>query len=165
MGSARFASGLAFAGFAFDGGLGRRVVALLGDADDVEHAIDSPVPIKVEAMPDRRTVTFARRQRNCTGAAPARELRFAIGPCRVADFADQRRGGDWFDTGFVARRRAVGVEQCVELGFELADLTAPRAVLVDEREQPSEPIGARERTHDVMVECWRRRNRDSIFPS
>ena len=164
MGSARFASGLAFAGFAFDGGLGRRVVALLGDADDVEHAIDSPVPIKVEAMPDRRTVTFARRQRNCTGAAPARELRSRSDPVgsptsqiSVAAAIGPMPGS--------SRGVVPWASSSVSSGFELADLTAPRAVLVDEREQPSEPIGARERTHGVMVECWRRRNRDSIFPS
>ena len=127
MGPARFASGLAFADLAFDVGRGRLMVALLGDAGDVEHAVDAPVAAEVEAVPDRRAVAFAGRQGDCAGAAPARELRLAIEACRVADFADQRRGGDWSDAGFVAQRGAVLVEQCVEFGFEAADLTSPYA--------------------------------------
>lgn len=53
MGSAGFASGLAFGDLAFDVCLGRLVVALLGDAGDVEHAFDAPVPTKVDAVPAR----------------------------------------------------------------------------------------------------------------
>ena len=50
MGSSRFAAGLAFGALAFDVGLGRLAVALLGDARDVEHAVDAPVTAEVEPV-------------------------------------------------------------------------------------------------------------------
>ena len=60
VGSARFAPGLAFGDFAVDAAAGLVDVALLGDAGDVEHAVDPPVAAEVEAMPDGLTVAFTR---------------------------------------------------------------------------------------------------------
>jgi hypothetical protein len=133
---------VAFGDLAFDVGLGGLVVALLGDAGDVEHAVDAPVPAVVEAVSDWLTGAFAGGQGDCAGAAPPSELRLAIEPCRVTDLADECRRGDGSDAGFVAQRGAVFVEQRVKLGFEAADLTSPDAVLVDEHDQPLEPIDA-----------------------
>jgi len=50
VGSAGFAAGLALADLAGDIGAGVVVVALLGDAGDVEHAVDSPVAAEVEPV-------------------------------------------------------------------------------------------------------------------
>src|SRR3954453_20978986 len=52
VGAAGLASGLAFAEFPVDVHAGIIDIAMLGDADDVEHAVDSPVAAEVESMPD-----------------------------------------------------------------------------------------------------------------
>ncbi len=76
------------------------------------------------------------------GAAPAGELGFAVEAGRVADLAQQGRGGDGADAWFVAQGGAVLVEQLVDEPFETADLAASCAVLVDECLQPGEPMAA-----------------------
>ncbi len=60
MGSAGFAAGLAFAEFAFEVGPSVVVVAVLSDAGDVEHAVDSSVAAEIESMLDRSPVAFTR---------------------------------------------------------------------------------------------------------
>ena len=56
--SAGFASGLAFTDFAVDVVTGLVEVALLGDAGDVEHAVDPPIAAEVEAVFVGLTVAF-----------------------------------------------------------------------------------------------------------
>ena len=59
MGSASFSPGFTFADFAVDVEAGLDDVALLGDAGDVEHAVDPPVAAEVEAVFDGLAVAFA----------------------------------------------------------------------------------------------------------
>ena len=65
------AAGLAFADLAVEVGSCVAVEPLLGDAGDVEHAVDPAVAAEVESVADRRGAAFTRRQRNVAGAAPA----------------------------------------------------------------------------------------------
>ncbi|MEO8697591.1 MAG: hypothetical protein ABI658_29085 [Acidimicrobiales bacterium] len=60
VGAACFSAGVSFADFAGDVVPGVVSVALLGDAGDVEHAVDSPVSAEVEPMPDGLVWAFAR---------------------------------------------------------------------------------------------------------
>lgn len=53
MGASGFAAGLAFADVAVDVGAGVVDVAVLGDAGDIEHAVDPAVASKVEPVLDR----------------------------------------------------------------------------------------------------------------
>jgi len=57
--AAGFSSGLALGGFAGQIRLRVGVVALLGDADDVQRAVDASVAAGVEAVADGLTVAFA----------------------------------------------------------------------------------------------------------
>ena len=79
--SAGFAPGLAFGDFAVDVATGLVEVALLGDAGDVEHAVDPSVATEVEAMFDGLAITFTGRQSDSAGAAPASELGLAPAAC------------------------------------------------------------------------------------
>src|SRR5215216_1417229 len=63
VGAAGFSACLAFGELAVDVDAGFGVVALLGDAGDVEHAVDASVAAEVEPMPDRTVGALARRQR------------------------------------------------------------------------------------------------------
>jgi hypothetical protein len=58
VGSAGFSAGFAFGEFAVDEGSRVVEVALLGDAGDVEHAVDPPVPTEIEAVLDGSPVAF-----------------------------------------------------------------------------------------------------------
>lgn len=60
--------------FAVEVGAGGGVVALLGDAADVEHVVHAPVASEVEAVPDRRSVRFSRGQ----GDAPVPHQRAKV---------------------------------------------------------------------------------------
>jgi hypothetical protein len=59
VGASGFAGCRAFRGLAVDVDAGDIEVALLGDAGDVQDAVDPPVAAEVEAMPDGQTVAFA----------------------------------------------------------------------------------------------------------
>jgi hypothetical protein len=152
--SSGFASGLAFGELPIDEDAGLVDIAVLGNAGDEEHAVDPPVPAVVEAMPHRRGVAFSRRQRDRSGAAPARELRLASEPERITDLGEQRRSGDRSNAGFVKQGGAVLIEEPIEIAFELMDLAAGLAVVIDERHQPRQPVGARHRRHDRGVDVF-----------
>jgi hypothetical protein len=137
---------------------------LLGHAGDVEHAVDPAVAAEVEAMPDWRAVALTGGQSDGAGAAPAGELRFAGEPERVSDLAEQGGCGDWSDPGLVTQGGAVRVEEVVQIAFELADLPAGSAVLVDERQEPREPVGAGLGRHDRDVDGVELAEPDSILP-
>lgn len=124
VGAAGFSGCLAFGGLAGDVGAGEFVVALLGDAGDVEHAVDATVAPEVEPVPDRWPVALTGGQGHSAGAAPAGELGLAGEAERVADLDQQRGRGDRADPGVVTKRGAMGVEQLVDAVFESADLSA-----------------------------------------
>ncbi len=71
--SAGLSSGFAFAYLAVDEGSGFVDVAVLGDAGDVEDAVDSTVAAGVEAVPDRQAGAFAGGQRDGAGAVKVPE--------------------------------------------------------------------------------------------
>ena len=103
-------------------------------------------------MPYWRAVALTGGQGDGAGAAPAGELRFASEPERVFDLDDQGGGGDRADPGLVTQGGAVGVEQLVDPAFERADLAAGSPVLVDERQEPGDPVGAGLGRHDGGVD-------------
>ena len=70
----------------------------------------------------------------------------------VADLAQQGRCRDRADADFVAQGGAVLVEQFVDEPLEASDLAARRAVLVDERLEPFEPVRAGDRRVDAGVD-------------
>jgi DNA-binding MarR family transcriptional regulator len=59
VGASDFSSGLAVGGFAGKVAARRGMITLLGDADDVQDAIDAPVAAGVEPVTDRLVVAFA----------------------------------------------------------------------------------------------------------
>jgi hypothetical protein len=122
VGSSGFASGLAFGSLAFDVVTGGWMASLLGDADDVQDAIDAPVAAQVQTVPDRCCGAFAGGQRHGSCSAPAGEPGFGGEPVRVADFDEQGRRDDGADAGFVAQGGAVLVEELVEVTFQAANL-------------------------------------------
>ena len=124
VGAAGFAAGLAFGEFAVDVVAGEVEVALLGDAGDVEHAVDSAVAAEVESVSDGLVAAFAGGDRDRAGAAPAGELGFAGEPERVTGLDEQGGGVDCADPALVTQCGAVFVEEPVEFAFELADLAA-----------------------------------------
>lgn len=65
VGPACFESDLALGGLASEEGAGVIEASLLGDADDVEDAVDPSVAAEVDAVADGIAVASSRRQRRC----------------------------------------------------------------------------------------------------
>ena len=155
MGSAGFASGLALAELAVDVDAGVVEIAVLGDAGHVEHAVDPTVAAEVEAMLDREPVAFAGgRARSAPVPHQRANLDSRANRNGSPTSAIKRRCCDRADAGFVTQCGAVFVEQRVDVAFELADLATRRPVLVDERDQPRQPILAGHGRHDRGVDLF-----------
>ena len=159
-----FAPGFAFADFSVDVAAGFVDITLLGDAGNVEHAVDPAVAAEVESVLDRFAGAFTGGQRDGPGAAPACELGLAGEPVRITDFDHKCGRSDRSDAWLVAQCGAVLIEEVVDVSFELADLTACLAVTVDERDQPRQPVRVSQRRDLGDVELLESAQRDSILP-
>jgi hypothetical protein len=71
---------------------------------------------------------------------PASELGLPGEPERIGDFAYQGCRSDGCDAWFVTEGGAVFIEEFIDELFQTADLGSHLTVLVDERDQPRQPI-------------------------
>lgn len=94
-----------FGDLAGDVAAGRVVVALLGDAGEMEHAVDAPVAAVVEPVPNSFAVALDGGQRDRASAQIS-----TGGSTGSASFSYERRGDRPVNAGFVAPRGSVLVQ-------------------------------------------------------